>query len=315
MDYLMSWQSGVRNVIASSGTALTADHLRSVHRLADELILSFDNDTAGSDAAERAIDLAEVNDFSVKVALIEVLGAPAGTIKDAADAVNADPESVKRAIAHAMPAPEFYFKKYLPIPVAGIDLAEQLRSREGLQKLRVVIGKLHRIASPVARESWMKELSKRTTIPERTLEEEARKNDEGQFSSSSQASQQQTRQQFSSQEQEGSETPKRQLSRQERLCEDLLAIAVAKNDFTFLEDSVNFFTPVQKEIYDILKTGARRSDDPTLDAAIDLIVLRDSDELKDVSVDDLKASLAREYYKERRHILTLAVKNAEARGN
>ena len=28
MDFLMSWQSGVRNVIASSGTAFTADHLR-----------------------------------------------------------------------------------------------------------------------------------------------------------------------------------------------------------------------------------------------------------------------------------------------
>src|SRR5581483_9077161 len=57
MDFLMSYQSGAKNVIASSGTALTADHLRSVHRLAEELILSFDNDVAGSDAAERAIDL------------------------------------------------------------------------------------------------------------------------------------------------------------------------------------------------------------------------------------------------------------------
>jgi DNA primase len=307
MDYLMSWQSGVRNVIASSGTALTADHLRSVHRLADELILSFDNDTAGSDAAERAIDLAEANDFTVKVALIEVPGAPAGTIKDAADAVNADPESVKRAITNAMPAPEFYFKKYLPAPEKGVDSAELLRSREGLQKLRLVIGKLHRIASPVARESWMKELSKRTTIPEQTLEEEATRGDEGQ-----------ARQQSLSQEQEGGEAPKRQLSRQERLCEDLLAIAVAKSDFTFLEDGVIFFTPVQKEIYDILKSGARRSDDPTLDAAIDLIVLRDMGDLSDLSADDmmtLRTGLAKEYYKDRRHILTLAVKNAEARGN
>ena len=316
MDFLMSWQSGVRNVIASSGTALTADHLRSVHRLADELILSFDNDAAGSDAAERAIDLAEANDFSVKVAVIEVPGAPAGTVKDAADAVNADPESVKRAIAHAMPAPEFYFKKYLPPVAKGIDPAEVLRSREGLQKLRAVIGKLHRIASPVARESWMKELAKRTGIPEQTLEEEARRGDERQFSSSLQQSQ--ARQQFSSQEDEGGEAPKRQLTRQELLCEDLLAIAVAKNDFAFLEDGVNFFKPVQKEIYDVLKSGARRSDDPTLDAAINLIVLRDPSELSDVSAADLavlKAGLAKEYYKERRHILTLAIKNAEARGN
>jgi len=58
-------------VIASSGTALTADHLHSIHRLAEELVLSFDNDVAGSDAAERAIDLAEANDFSVKIAVFQ----------------------------------------------------------------------------------------------------------------------------------------------------------------------------------------------------------------------------------------------------
>ena len=81
MDFLMSYQSGVKNVIASSGTALTADHLRVVHRLAEELIVSFDNDAAGSDAAERAIDLAEADDFSVKVATFAALGASG---KDAA---------------------------------------------------------------------------------------------------------------------------------------------------------------------------------------------------------------------------------------
>lgn len=146
MDYLMSWQSGVRNVIASSGTALTADHLRTVHRLAEELVLSFDNDTAGSDAAERAIDLAEANDFSVKIAMIEVPGAPAGSIKDAADAVKADPESMKRAVAHAIPAPEFYFKKYLPQGSSPAEVMVKLRTREGLQKLRLILAKLRRMA-------------------------------------------------------------------------------------------------------------------------------------------------------------------------
>ena len=68
MDFLMSWQSGVKNVIASSGTAFTADHLAVLHRLADEIIISFDSDPAGAEAAERAIDLAEASDFSVKVA-------------------------------------------------------------------------------------------------------------------------------------------------------------------------------------------------------------------------------------------------------
>ncbi len=313
MDYLMSWQSGVKNVIASSGTALTADHLHSLHRLADELILSFDNDAAGSDAAERGIDLAEANDFTVKVAVIAVPGA-----KDAADAAKADPASIRRAIDAAMPAPEFYFKKYLPEERVT---EQELRSRDGLHKLRILLGKLQRISSPIERESWMKELSRRTGIPERTLEEEATKND----AASGMPSQGQPAARFSQGSQQdpaaGSaegDAPRRQLTRQERLSEDLLALAVAQGNFAFLDDCVGFFTPVQKEIFEILKSGQRRSDDPALDAAIDLIVLRDPDAMRGALAGDnaaLKAGLAKEYYKERRHILTLAIKNAEARGN
>ena len=106
MDFLMSYQSGARNVIASSGTALTADHLRSIHRLADEVVLCFDSDAAGSDAAERAIDLAEASDFSVKVATFR-------DFKDAAEAAKADPLNVGHTLSAAVSAPLFYFKKYL----------------------------------------------------------------------------------------------------------------------------------------------------------------------------------------------------------
>ncbi|PIP92170.1 hypothetical protein COW77_01415, partial [Candidatus Wolfebacteria bacterium CG18_big_fil_WC_8_21_14_2_50_39_7] len=48
---------GVKNVIATSGTALTFDHLKTIRRLAEQLILCFDNDEAGFNAVERAIDL------------------------------------------------------------------------------------------------------------------------------------------------------------------------------------------------------------------------------------------------------------------
>jgi hypothetical protein len=81
---------------------------------------------------------------------------------------------------------------------------------------------------------------------------------------------------------------------------------------------VTFFTPTQKELFTLLKSGKRKSDDATLDAIINLIVLRDPTAVSDLSDEDvatLKEGLAREYYKERRHILSLAIKNAEARGN
>lgn len=302
MDFLMSYQSGVRNVIASSGTALTADHLRSVRRLADEVVLCFDSDAAGSDAAERAIDLAEANDFAVRVATY-------CGFKDAADAAKADPENVRRTVAAAVTAPVFYFEKYLPPLAPGAVSSDPaaLTTREGLNKLRTVLLKLRNIASPVEREHWMKELAKRTGVAEKTLEEEAEKSAATQYAPSQ-----------SPPAGEEDQAPKRQVSRQELIVEDLLALALARNDFAFMEDCEAFLTPTQKEIFALLRSGGRRSDDAALDAVVGLIVLRDPtamSELKDEDVSALKEGLAREYYKERRHILALAVKNAEARGN
>ncbi len=289
MDFLMTWQSGVRNVVASSGTALTADHLRSIHRLAEELVLCFDNDVAGSDAAERAIDLAEANDFTVKVAVLK------GGAKDAADAVKADPESVKNAIAAAVPAPVFYFEKYLPKDSAGPQ------SHEGLHNLRAVLAKLKGIASPVGRDFWMKELAKRTGINERTLQEESEKGASAAIPIR--------------EKKEEELAPKRQVSRAELIAEELFSAALAKNDFTVLEDCVTYLDPTQKEIMRILKSGKRRSEDPSLDAVMDLIILRAAGDRTEGEIAHLKGELAKEYYKERRKILAQAIKNAEARGN
>ena len=314
MDFLMSYQSGVKNVIASSGTAFTADHLRVIHRLAEELVVSFDNDTAGSDAAERAIDLAEANDFTVKVATFAGLpgkdGAP-GDFKDAADAAFADPKNIERVVAAAVPAPEFYFAKYLPHdPVTGVVNTTAIATREGIQHLRAILAKLRNIASPVERDYWMKELAKRTGVKEKTLEEEMEKAGGAAFATTSAATRNSTDENGN-----GSAGAKHETSRQERIAEILMSAAVSKGDFVLIDDSVEFLNPTQKEIVEILKSGKRASEDPALDAAISVIVFRAADELKPDEIAALKAELAKEYYKERRKILAMAIKNAEARGD
>jgi DNA primase len=271
------------------------------------VVLCFDSDVAGSDAAERAIDLAEANDFAVKVATYR-------GFKDAAEAAKADPANVARTVAAAVSAPIFYFEKYLPPLPAGATSSDPaaLQGREGLNKLRTVLLKLRNIASPVEREFWMKELAKRTGVNEVTLKDEAEKSaSTQQFAPASNAA-------HAGGMGQDEQAPQRQLSRQERIVEDLLALALARNDFLLIEDSRDFFAPSQKEIYELLKSGNRRSDDVVLDAVVNLIVLRDPTEVADISDEDLtalKEALAREYYKERRKIITLAVRNAEARGN
>lgn len=286
-DFLMSWQSGIKNVVASSGTALTADHLRSIHRLAEELILGFDNDVAGSDAAERAIDLAEANDFTVKVAVFK-------DFKDAAEAAQAGSENVRKTIAAAVPAPVFYFEKYLPKDSTA------LKNREGLRRLRVVLAKLKSIASPVERGFWLKELAERTGVAEKTLEEESGRATPAGIP-------------IPAQKEEAA--PKREASRQELIVEELLAAALTKSDFAMLDDCADFLNPVQKEILRLLESGERKSEDPSLDETVGLIVLRASADIPHEEVSALKAELAKEYYRERRKILAQAVKNAEAKKN
>ncbi len=55
MDYLTLFQAGVRNIVATSGTALTPEHAQILSRFTNSIILTFDGDSAGQNAAERAI--------------------------------------------------------------------------------------------------------------------------------------------------------------------------------------------------------------------------------------------------------------------
>ncbi|MCD4744418.1 MAG: DNA primase [Desulfobacteraceae bacterium] len=56
-DFLSLYQHGVRNVVASLGTALTQEHVRLLKGYAKKVILVFDSDDAGINAAKRSIDI------------------------------------------------------------------------------------------------------------------------------------------------------------------------------------------------------------------------------------------------------------------
>jgi hypothetical protein len=147
----------------------------------------------------------------------------------------------------------------------------------------------------------MNELAKRTGIAEKTLREEAER-----ASGSAPA--------VAPKSDEAA--PKRQVSRQELIIEQLLSAALTKDDFAAIDDCVFFFAPLYKEAAALLKSGKRSSPDAALDAVIGPIVLRSSDVvLSDAEITFLKNALAKEYYKERRQIIALAIKNAEANGN
>jgi DNA primase len=162
MDFLMSWQNGIKNVVATSGTALTEDHLKILKRLTKNLIIGYDMDEAGRLAAERAIDMARSLDFQVKI-----ISLPEG-YKDIADFALEHPEKLKEIIKEAEDAGEYYYRKAL----TQFNLEELSEKRKAIEFL---LSKIAWIENPVERAEWLKRIAEGFDIREEFLQESLEK--------------------------------------------------------------------------------------------------------------------------------------------
>ena len=169
MDFLMIWQDGVKNAVATSGTALTAEHLAVLRRSADELILSFDADEAGQAAAERAIDLTGANDFSVKLLVIED-----PKLKDPADVVKSGPGKIGELVEKSKSAMDYLFYKYISAGGGSSSGGKNVFNDQKLKKnnIRIVLSKIKNLSSGIDRSHWLKELANILGIDEKFLIEE-----------------------------------------------------------------------------------------------------------------------------------------------
>jgi len=69
-DCIMAHQFGCRNVVATLGTSLTAGHGRMLRRYAKKVVLVFDSDVAGLEAANRALDVCLAQRLDIKLASV-----------------------------------------------------------------------------------------------------------------------------------------------------------------------------------------------------------------------------------------------------
>lgn len=70
MDVLSMSQSGIENVVASSGTSLTEGQIRLLHRFTDKVTLMYDSDAAGIKAAIRGVDLLLAEGLDISIVLL-----------------------------------------------------------------------------------------------------------------------------------------------------------------------------------------------------------------------------------------------------
>jgi len=81
LDLIACFMAGVQNLVAPQGTAFTADHARIIKRYADEVVLCFDSDNAGQNAAVRALDSLLAAGLAIKVATVPSPHDPDSLIK------------------------------------------------------------------------------------------------------------------------------------------------------------------------------------------------------------------------------------------
>ena len=70
MDVIAAYRSKVYNTVATMGTALTNDHIKSIRKLTNNIVLCFDGDSAGINATIRSIKIFVSNNMDVKVLLL-----------------------------------------------------------------------------------------------------------------------------------------------------------------------------------------------------------------------------------------------------
>ncbi len=283
MDCLLSRQDGVNNVLATSGTALTEDHLTFLRRQADKLIFCFDADEAGGNAIERAIDLAGAHEFEVRVVSL-----PSG-IKDPADCVTEKPGELLNLITNSISAMEFYFRRYI-------------KDDNSKKNIQILLNKISFLKSAIDKSRELKALSERAGVSEVDLREEFERlktqniSEEKNYNNTSDSS---------------SNHPDSVIKdRRSLLAESLIRVAIIKSDIKIAEDAKSYLTPYYQEMVEAILTGKASKE---VQSAIDLIAMRPDIELAH-NQDDLLRELKLDFLLSEKTKLTIAIKKYEQIG-
>ena len=109
LDIVTLHQAGFDNAVASMGTALTVEQTRLLSRFTKELVLCYDNDNAGKVATERALQILNNSEFSVKVLQLPRRLVDGAYVKQDADDFikNQGPDAFERLLTGSENGTEF----------------------------------------------------------------------------------------------------------------------------------------------------------------------------------------------------------------
>jgi DNA primase len=172
MDAIMAHQHGIRNVVATMGTALTEKQIATIKGLTKSLILALDSDAAGDAATWRGIEILRqaldrelwempnwLGATSRLGAEIKVIAMPQG--KDPDDVIRESPEEWQRLLEGALPVMDYLFAA-----ASRLDLTQAKARAQASEQLLPLIGE---IGDELEREIYLGKLAQLLGVSERTL--------------------------------------------------------------------------------------------------------------------------------------------------
>ena len=155
MDMISLYQNGVKNVAASLGTALTNNQARLLCRYSKNIVLSYDSDQAGINAALRGIDV--INEAGGKPRVLTVTDG-----KDPDDFIKAHgKEEFLRLVDNAVPATDYK----LGLAKRGFDLTNDNDVLEYVERIIPVLKSL----GPVELDIYTRKLSEELGISDHAI--------------------------------------------------------------------------------------------------------------------------------------------------
>lgn len=160
LDFLSLYQNGIKNCVASLGTALTSEHIRLLKGYAARMVLVFDSDNAGISAAERSIGLFVKDGVDVRIMVLPDGHDPDSfVIENGRDAFLSAAEKAMSAIN---------FLREVALRKHGLSVEGKIAV---LDEMKVHLAAL---TDGAARSLYIKDLSQRLGIDEKAVLEKVR---------------------------------------------------------------------------------------------------------------------------------------------
>jgi len=158
MDVVASHKAEVKNIFASSGTALTQDQIKILKRYTNNLAMCFDQDSAGVAAGERGIEMAWQAGMSVKVIILPE------NIKDPDELVQKSPDAWREAVNKKVNFMDYFFTVNLQNQnLDDIDVKRKIGAR--------LLSWIAKLGDAIEKDYYLKKLAGVLSIDENALRE------------------------------------------------------------------------------------------------------------------------------------------------